>query len=389
MADKIYKVRDPSGNIREIKGPEGETDEQVIKQAQILFSAPEQQTIQASEPQKYHIGDLGGLSKTPFTPDLGGMGYNLGGQVTDATGSPGLGYAANVALQAVGPYAASKAIGTLAQPAMEGAGKFLMRSALNAPLKDRLNGNAERAVGTLLNEGYNPTMGGVDAMRTGASQLGAKVTNITQNSPNVFDPNTLYPTIREKLIQAKTQVNPEADTNAIRSAWLEFINSVKNPLSVADAQALKEGTYRALGDKAYGVTASGEISKQTAEKALARALKDKIAQLEPETAPLLKQQSDLLNAAKIAQRRAGTDQGLKVAGLAPIAPTTSKMLAMLLDKYTLLKSLMARGLYSGAERIPQAGVGTAMALGQGLLGRKQQQQDEERAALAAQLQGQQ
>lgn len=38
MADQIYKVRDPAGNIREIKGPAGATDEEVIQQAQALFS---------------------------------------------------------------------------------------------------------------------------------------------------------------------------------------------------------------------------------------------------------------------------------------------------------------------------------------------------------------
>jgi len=40
MADQIYKVRDPQGNIREIKGPAGASDEEVIAQAQRLFAAP-------------------------------------------------------------------------------------------------------------------------------------------------------------------------------------------------------------------------------------------------------------------------------------------------------------------------------------------------------------
>ena len=40
MADQIYKVRDPQGNIREIKGPAGATDDEVITQAQKLFAAP-------------------------------------------------------------------------------------------------------------------------------------------------------------------------------------------------------------------------------------------------------------------------------------------------------------------------------------------------------------
>jgi len=39
MATQIYKVRDPSGAIREIKGPSGATDDQVIAKAKELFSA--------------------------------------------------------------------------------------------------------------------------------------------------------------------------------------------------------------------------------------------------------------------------------------------------------------------------------------------------------------
>jgi hypothetical protein len=40
MADQIYKVRDPQGNIREIKGPAGASDDEVIAQAQKLFAVP-------------------------------------------------------------------------------------------------------------------------------------------------------------------------------------------------------------------------------------------------------------------------------------------------------------------------------------------------------------
>jgi len=40
VADQIYKVRDPQGNIREIKGPAGASDEEVIAQAQRLFATP-------------------------------------------------------------------------------------------------------------------------------------------------------------------------------------------------------------------------------------------------------------------------------------------------------------------------------------------------------------
>lgn len=52
MADKIYKVRDPQGNIREIKGPEGATDDEIIVQAQKLFAQPpaESSSTQNADP---------------------------------------------------------------------------------------------------------------------------------------------------------------------------------------------------------------------------------------------------------------------------------------------------------------------------------------------------
>ena len=40
MDTQIYKVRDPSGAVREIRGPVGASDEDVIAQAQKLFAAP-------------------------------------------------------------------------------------------------------------------------------------------------------------------------------------------------------------------------------------------------------------------------------------------------------------------------------------------------------------
>lgn len=40
MADQVYKVRDPQGNIREIRGPAGASDEQVLAKAKELFAGP-------------------------------------------------------------------------------------------------------------------------------------------------------------------------------------------------------------------------------------------------------------------------------------------------------------------------------------------------------------
>ena len=45
MADQIYKVQDPQGNIREISGPPGASDDEVIARAQELFANAPKQNI--------------------------------------------------------------------------------------------------------------------------------------------------------------------------------------------------------------------------------------------------------------------------------------------------------------------------------------------------------
>ena len=61
MATQIYKVRDPSGAMREIEGPAGATDEQVIAKAKELFPAPAGEGMpaaraNAAQPAGYEFG---------------------------------------------------------------------------------------------------------------------------------------------------------------------------------------------------------------------------------------------------------------------------------------------------------------------------------------------
>jgi len=64
MADQLYKVKDPTGAIREIRGPAGASDEEIIAQAKLLFS-PARQPEQPIDPSE------GGLPFRPFGMDTG------------------------------------------------------------------------------------------------------------------------------------------------------------------------------------------------------------------------------------------------------------------------------------------------------------------------------
>ena len=68
MATQIYKVRDPSGAIREIEGPEGATDDQVIAKAKELFAVPNAEGMPSDRAASTQEGtmDAYGPRRTPL-----------------------------------------------------------------------------------------------------------------------------------------------------------------------------------------------------------------------------------------------------------------------------------------------------------------------------------
>ena len=68
MATQIYKVRDPSGAIREIEGPAGATDDQVIAKAKELFAAPAAKSMPSDRTSSRTEGtmDAYGPRRTPL-----------------------------------------------------------------------------------------------------------------------------------------------------------------------------------------------------------------------------------------------------------------------------------------------------------------------------------
>lgn len=87
-----YKVQDPQGNLRIIEGPDGASDDEVIKQAQTLFgSAPQQKKVPQQQQQEkpgwfdeVGAGALGGLQK------LGGFANILAGGTVGRLGPKSL-----------------------------------------------------------------------------------------------------------------------------------------------------------------------------------------------------------------------------------------------------------------------------------------------------------
>jgi hypothetical protein len=111
--------------------------------------------------------------------------YEAGGKVTDITGSPALGAAANFVSNAV-PSLFGAQLGTVANPVTQGIARWLMRSALKPSSQVPL-AKANNAVETLLKEGVNPTEGGVDKLRKTLGGLNQQVDEAVAKSGATVD----------------------------------------------------------------------------------------------------------------------------------------------------------------------------------------------------------
>jgi hypothetical protein len=423
---QIYKVRDPTGTIREIRGPEGATDEQVIQQAQLLFvpekakpssntavlanamwkgaaaipdmvlNAPQNlvnlgrmavgfPALWAGRPdlapelnppadfarrgaeaiglikpdikpqgftqnaidllgQGATAGALtggGGLTKTLVGGGMGALSAGAAGATEAATGKPELAAIAGM----VAPAAAAKV------PAMaEASARRLMQSALKPSIRDLKTGNAQRAITTNLDEGINVTAGGVEKLQNKITALNDEIAAAIAGSNATIDKNAVLNKLQATTDRFVNQVDPHADLAAIDRVRTGFDTHPKlqGTIPVQLAQQLKQGTYKALGNKSYGELKGAETE---AQKTLARGLKDEIAAAVPEIAPKNAIESALINAKNVTERRALMEGNKNIIGLGALSHNPASLLAFLLDRTAASKSMLARGLHSGPGAI--------------------------------------
>lgn len=163
--------------------------------------------------------------------------------------------------------------------------------------------------------------------------------------------------VRDKF---QTQVTPGADLLQIDAVGKEF--SDKTPsgsMNADDAQAMKQGTYRALGSKSYGEVKGASIE---AQKSLARGLKDEIANQFPEIGNMNSAESKLLNLQDVLERAVNRSANHQLIGIGtPIVGTAVHSLtgsgpaglAMMLMKSVVddpvVKSRLAIALSKGGK----------------------------------------
>jgi hypothetical protein len=359
-----YKVKDPTGAIIEVEGPEGATDEQIIQLAQKQPAPKPSSTVAEEAVTPKGTGFLENLK-----PDWGEaseatekLGYRLGGKVTDATGSPAAGYATNVAAQA-GATLLGTLGGSAAQPAAQGAGKWLMGNALKPSVKANETGKAARAIDTMLKEGISVSEGGIAKLKSHIDELGKEVAAHIASNPGTVNKNAVLQELQ--LLANKVErrmANPQESIKAIETAWNRFVQhpllSGTNVVPVGLAQEMKQGT-QAIAKNAYGEMKGAEMESQ---KALARGLRKEIERVVPEVAKLNAKESDLINAKLLAEVRLFGEKNQNPGGSALLFANNNpaQALGWMAARSSFLKSLLARGLYKGA---PTAGAAAGGSFG--------------------------
>jgi hypothetical protein len=358
-----FRITAPDGKNFDVEGPEGSTAEQALAQVQSQYS---------QQPKEPGVADFVDAA-TRFTPPrlaldankaLGAafdkLAYKAGGAVTDVTGSPAAGLAANVGVQTV-PMLAGGAAAKVVAPALRAGAETLMRNAIKPTLKQSLSGDAATAIDTMLNEGLNVTKGGVEALREKVGALNDQISQAIESSPASVSLTNAGKTLKDVYQRFMNQVNPQPDLEAVRNAWAMFKNhplvAGASEIPVQLAQKLKTGTYRQIADK-YGQLGTAETE---AQKGLARGLKEGVAEAVPEIAPLNAEESKLITTLNLVEKRALLDLNKNPLSLALLAHNPASFAVYMADKSAPFKSIVARMLNAGKEQIPA----TAVRLGVG------------------------
>ncbi len=278
--------------------------------------------------------------------------------------------------------AGAEAVGQGVAAGASAAAPWLMRNAVKPIVEKTAAGMAksQAIVSTLLKDGITVSKSGLDKLQGLFDATNDELKAAIADSKATIDPTKVASRLQDTSKKFATQVNPESDLAAVAQSGDEFSRNpaitqkpqtrllpvlggdgkpvldarglpvlrpqpVLTPsMTVQDAQAIKQGTYRVLASK-YGEAGSAATE---AQKALARGLKEEIAQAVPETSALNARESELMNAQQAVTRRVLTTGNQNPLGISAAAHSPILFMASLLDRSPAVKSLLARGLYKSA-----------------------------------------
>jgi len=269
-------------------------------------------------------------------------GRNAPGTMAEAAGD----IAGSAAINAAG-----EGVGVAAGKLMPPAASWLMEKAV-APataLKESYRTTGPKIVKTLLDEGINVTAHGVEKLQKLLRGTNDEIQAILDASPAQVDKARVLDRVQDAGQDAlRSSATPQGEVAAIEKAANQFIDHPRYPgdtkLTVAEAQKMKQGIYQRVGQQ-YGTMKPGKIA---AQKAMARGLKEEIADAVPEVAALNTRDAELMAAGEALTSRVSKDANADPLGLLFAAHNPQLFLAGLINRQPIVKSLIANGLWKMA-----------------------------------------
>lgn len=275
-----------------------------------------------------------------------GAGAVAGGATVGAIRPEDAGTGAIIGGVIPGGVKAAEAIAAPIGSALRSGAEGLMASSLKASAKAKRTGEEQTAINTLLDKGINVTRGGVDKLRGMVDDLNTQIADKIGSSDARIDPKKVANALADTKKKFGNDVAPTENLNAIGKIEDDFLNTVgAGEIPVQLAQTVKQGTYRNLRDQ-YGELGAAGIE---ARKGLARGLKDEIATAVPGVGGLNAEESKLIAALNVTERRVLQQASNNKLGLSALAHNPTAWALFMADKSPLFKSLLARSMSSMGE----------------------------------------
>lgn len=315
-------------------------------------------------PLMAYAGAMGEFSK-PAEQALNRAAYRTGGWATDQAAkyfSPEtaakIGSVTNYLTETAPSLLAGPPVKGATEQAAKGMSRFLMQSALKPSKAEMKSGEGPRAIATALREGINPNEGGVAKLKSALGDVHEEVQGKIAGSTGEVPLDPIGQKYLSQYDRALSQANPDADLGAVQDVWHQFSShpavAGSDSMSVQLAHEMKRGTQRAMRDK-YGE--QGNASTE-AQKALARYLREGVAEAEPSVVEPLKREADLANALPIVKNRAVMENNKNPIGIGAALATPWMLPVWMWDRSAVAKAMTARALNASG---PYAGSAASAA----------------------------
>lgn len=305
--------------------------------------------------------------------------YKAGGAVTDLAAkvlpaertnplqsliptAPEVGYMANVGIQAAPVVAGAYLGSTSGSEKAEQLARRLVRSAIKPP-SSIAPAKAEQAISTIIEKNIPTTNESMQALGTKSKGLDAAVDKlVTGTQANVPRSYTERHLISE-INKARQADVTEPEVEKMISALDKYRASRPANMPVQLAHEAKKANYAVTGNRPYMQGADAETAmSDKIRMALARGQREATVSAVPETAPLLKEQADLINVMKVAGPRLLMEGNRNPVSFGSFSPSTARLAAWLIDRDAQSKGAAARLLHKMVQgKVPTAAGGVSGA----------------------------